>query len=119
MTDIEAQPAGTATETPSRPSRWRNLLQSIALLRESRFGMIGAALVLFWIVMAITAPWLPLRDPLEFFTPLVPPLTETGDGGTFWLGTDDRGRDVLSRVIWSAVTSAAGSTTPSHSWRTC
>ena len=102
MAEIEAQPAESRAQEPARPSRWRSMLQAVALLRESKFGMFGAALVLFWVVMAITAPWLPLRDPLEFFTPLMPPLSETGDGGTFWLGTDDRGRDVLSRVIWGS-----------------
>jgi peptide/nickel transport system permease protein len=64
--------------------------------------MIGAGLVLFWIVMAVIAPWLPLYDPLESIQVMAPPLSSAPDGGTFWLGTDNRGRDVLSRVIWGS-----------------
>lgn len=96
MSDTQTSPGGAT------PSRMRNLLRAIGLLRESWFGMIGAGLVLFWILMAITAPWLPLYDPLESIQVMAPPLTEAPDGGTFWLGTDNRGRDVLSRVIWGS-----------------
>jgi len=79
------------------------LLRGIALMRESWFGMFGAALVLFWVIMAIIAPLLPLYDPLQSFTTLEPIGTEAFDGsGTHWLGTDNRGRDVLSRVIWGS-----------------
>lgn len=95
--------ADTHSSTLSAPpARFRNLLRSIALLRESWFGMIGAGLVLFWIVMALIAPWLPLYDPLQSLQVMAPPLTTAEDGGTFWLGTDNRGRDVLSRVIWGS-----------------
>lgn len=78
------------------------MFRGIGLLRESNIGMLGAALVLFWVLAAILAPVLPLHDPLEPFVPLQPPLTEAADGSTFWLGTDDRGRDILSRLIWGS-----------------
>lgn len=91
-----------ANSTPDKPSPIRKLWRSVALLRESWFGMIGLGLVLFWVLMALMAPLLPLNDPLQSFTSLAPPLTEASDGGTFWLGTDNRGRDVLSRVIWGS-----------------
>ncbi len=91
----------TATAS-ARPSRIMGFLRSIALLRESWFGMIGAAIVLFWVLMAILAPLLPLYDPLDASVRLVPPGGEAFDGGTHWLGTDNRGRDVLSRVIWGS-----------------
>lgn len=96
MTDTPANAAAAA------PSRLATVLRSVALLRESWFGMTGLALVLFWVLMALIAPLLPLYDPLESYQVLVPPMTEAGDGGTFWLGTDNRGRDVLSRVIWGS-----------------
>lgn len=102
MTDARADTPSAASATPEAPSRLTALLRSLALLRESWFGMIGLALVLFWVLMAIIAPLLPLYDPLESFTVLSPPMTEAADGGTFWLGTDNRGRDVLSRVIWGS-----------------
>ena len=35
----------------------------VSLLRESPVGMVGAALVLFWILVAIFAPWISPYDP--------------------------------------------------------
>jgi peptide/nickel transport system permease protein len=90
-----------ASEMPRRPPRFIRFLRSLALLRESYIGMFGAFLVLFWIVMALGADLMPLRDPLAQSAPdlLKPALSLAPDGSTYWLGTDDRGRDILSRLI--------------------
>jgi peptide/nickel transport system permease protein len=82
-------------------SRLSKFLTAIGLLRESRVGMIGAVLVLFWVLVAIFVDLLPLYDPLAQSAPdlLKPALSPTPDGGTYWLGTDDRGRDILSRLL--------------------
>jgi peptide/nickel transport system permease protein len=64
--------------------------------------MLGAALVLFWVLMAVTAPVLPLQSPLEPIAPFQKIGTTTPDGTKFWLGTDHKGRDILSRVIWGS-----------------
>ena len=100
MTDITAN----AQEMPKRSNRFIRALKSIALLRESYIGMFGAFLVLFWIVMAFSADLLPLRDPLAQSAPdlLRPALAPAPDGGTYWLGTDDKGRDILSRLIYGS-----------------
>ncbi|MFQ6022853.1 MAG: ABC transporter permease [Acidiferrobacterales bacterium] len=74
-------------------------IKSFALLRESWVGMIGAGLVGFWILVAIFAPLLAPFDPLASLQPLARPGTEFAKGGTFWLGTDLLGRDILSRII--------------------
>jgi len=89
-------------ETIKRPSTFSRVLSAIGLLRESPLGMIGAALVLFWILMAILAPVLPLQSPLEPIAPFQKIGASTPDGTTFWLGTDHKGRDLLSRVIWGS-----------------
>jgi len=83
-------------------STWRTTIHAVGLLRESWIGMIGAALVLFWITMAILAPVLPLYDPLQSLVPFQGIGAAAPDGGTFWLGTDHKGRDILSRVIWGS-----------------
>ncbi len=73
------------------------------LLRESPLLVAGALLVAFWVVLALLAPALPLLDPNRPIEPLLPPLSVGSDGETvFWLGTDPKGRDILSRLIWGA-----------------
>jgi peptide/nickel transport system permease protein len=60
--------------------------------------IIGGALVLMWILVAIFAPWVAPYDPksVNVTDALLPP------SGTHLLGTDDLGRDMLSRVIWGS-----------------
>ena len=87
---------------PRRESGFKRTLKGLALMRESPVGMFGLFLVLFWVVMAILAPILPLYPPNEILVPLQKIGAVAPDGGTFWLGTDHKGRDILSRLIWGA-----------------
>ena len=79
-------------------------LKSFALLRESWVGMIGTGIIAFWVLVALTAPLISPFDPLATIQPLASPGTAAPDGGTFWLGTDHIGRDILSRIIWGSQT---------------
>ncbi|MDD9907844.1 MAG: ABC transporter permease [Rhodospirillaceae bacterium] len=80
---------------------WR----TIAILRESWIGMIGAGLILFWVLVALFAPLLAPHDPLAILQPFAKPGTvHAGTGTTLWLGTDNLGRDILSRIIWGSRT---------------
>jgi peptide/nickel transport system permease protein len=67
--------------------------------RESWVAIVGVTLVCFWLLMAVTAPYLPLLDPNKPLVPLVTP-GGIGHGVLFLLGSDMRGRDVLSRTVW-------------------
>lgn len=67
--------------------------------RESPIAVIGVTLVFIWLLLAVTAPFLPLLDPNKPVAPFVTPFTEK-NGVFYWLGTDTRGRDMLSRTIW-------------------
>lgn len=76
-------------------------LRRIALLRESPVGMVGAGLVLFWVVVAIFAPW------LSPYNPNANDFSVAGNwypSPTHWLGTDNQARDILSRLIWGSRT---------------
>lgn len=78
------------------------VLRATLLLRESKVGMVGAAICLFWVLVALFAPILAPFDPLATMQPLALPGTayakgEPGD--VFLLGTDLLGRDILSRII--------------------
>lgn len=101
MSDTRS-PSVPASATPRAPSRAGQFFRSLGLLRESPVGMFGAALILFWVAMAILAPLLPLYDPLAPLAPFQKMGAVAPDGGTFWLGTDHKGRDILSRVIWGS-----------------
>lgn len=78
------------------------LKKSLEHISESRLAMIGLALVLFWVVLAVIAPLLPLYDPNTSLEAFKKPLAEAEDGATYWLGTDHKGRDMMSRVIFGA-----------------
>lgn len=82
---------------------WR-ALKSFKLLRESWVGMVGAFLVIFWVLVAILAPWLAPFDPNSSIQPFAKPGVVSAIHGTFWLGTDHLGRDILSRIIWGSRT---------------
>jgi peptide/nickel transport system permease protein len=77
------------------------LLYAVAVWawRESMVAIVGLTLVFFWVILAVTAPYLPLIDPNKPIAPFITPFTEK-NGAYFWLGTDTRGRDMLSRTIW-------------------
>jgi peptide/nickel transport system permease protein len=91
--DVAAGPAG-ATDVSARAIRREHLRQ---LLRSKTF-LIGAIVVLWWIVCAVfgreIAPDNPVAGSLLQFNN--PP------SGAHWFGTDSLGRDVLSRVIVGA-----------------
>lgn len=78
---------------------WRKRLRQsrfVAALRKP-LGVIGMIAVVFWLVMAVFGPVIEPYDPLaQRFSRLSPP------SGSNWFGTDQVGRDILSRVIASA-----------------
>ena len=91
-----------AVSTPAPPTFFGTMVKNVGLLRESRVGMFGAVLVLFWVIVAILAPILPLQEPNSPIVPLQNPLSVAPDGSNFWLGTDHKGRDILSRLVWGS-----------------
>lgn len=90
-----------AQPLPARDSGVVRFLKGMALIRETPVGMVGAALVLFWVVMAIFASVIAPFDPNATILPFQKPGgVDPATGRTFWLGTDQIGRDVLSRIIY-------------------
>jgi peptide/nickel transport system permease protein len=74
--------------------RWRRLLASCG----GPAGFFGACVIALLLCVALGAPLIAPHDPLQ--VSIVDQLQEPGDG--HWLGTDQSGRDVLSRVIWGS-----------------
>ncbi len=71
-------------------------------LLASPLAMLGLALVVFWLALALLAPVLPLLDPNAALDAFKAPLSTSEDDVTYWLGTDHKGRDILARVIFGA-----------------
>jgi peptide/nickel transport system permease protein len=75
-------------------------LTAIALgqFRRSQVGLVGAVLVLVFVIVAVLAPVLSPYDPVatDFAEVLTPPSAR------HLFGTDDIGRDILSRVVYGS-----------------
>ena len=67
-------------------------------LRRRRGAMLGLAVVLGFAVLAVFAPWIAPQDPLATSWSAI----RKAPSAAHWLGTDEIGRDVLSRVIWGS-----------------
>ena len=90
--------------TPSHRAALVRVLKSFALLRESWVGMIGTGIISFWVLVALLAPLIAPFEPNATLQPFAKPGADFAAGGTFWLGTDQLGRDILSRIIWGSQT---------------
>ena len=85
---------------PAAASRWR---EAWRLLARRRAAMAGLSVCVVLVIVALGAPWLAPHDPIEQFRDalLAPPIW-SGGSWRFPLGTDDLGRDMLSRLVWGA-----------------
>jgi peptide/nickel transport system permease protein len=73
------------------------------LLRD-RWACAALAFLVVLVLLAITAPLLPMADPLDqdLAGRLLPPAWTANGSWAHPLGADQLGRDILSRVIWGA-----------------
>jgi peptide/nickel transport system permease protein len=89
--------ANGATAIPAGESTWRGALR---ILRRNRLAMAGLALLAILYLAALLAPWIAPYDPIAQEN-----LVSTGylaPSARHWLGTDQFGRDVLSRLLYGA-----------------
>jgi peptide/nickel transport system permease protein len=83
-----------------RRRTWRRVARSLV---GSPVGLLGSILVLVAILTAVLAPWIAPHDPTEFNlrSRLEPPVF-LGGSAEYLLGTDQLGRDLLSRLIYGS-----------------
>jgi peptide/nickel transport system permease protein len=69
-----------------------------------RMGVFGGVLLLGLVIMAIFAPFVASYDPFDqdILERLTPPVMLEGGSWEHWLGTDQLGRDVYSRIVYGA-----------------
>jgi len=92
------------TETPVVIKQTMNLPKQskfkdfLSILIVNKAAMVGAIIILFYILIGLFAPLLAPYDPYKIILEdkLLPPSSD------HWMGTDDKGRDILSRILYGS-----------------
>jgi len=84
-----------------RRKEFRRALQSMV---ASRWALLGMIILVVVTLVAIFGPWLSPFDPnrQNLIMRLLPPGSPGAGDTTYWLGSDQLGRDVLSRLLYGA-----------------
>ncbi|MDT1061347.1 ABC transporter permease [Paracoccus sp. CPCC 101403] len=98
--------AAPAPEAIEEASFLRDTLRAF---RKNRMAMVGLVFVTVLVLAAAFAPWISPHDPyrVALDEQLLPSST------TYWLGTDNFGRDVLTRILYGARVSLVVGIVPS------
>ncbi len=81
------------------------LQRTVADFARGRLALAGLALLALILLVALFAPLISPQDPydlaqLDVQDSRLPPGSRSGEGMTFWLGSDDQGRDILSGIFY-------------------
>ncbi|TLS38733.1 ABC transporter permease [Pseudalkalibacillus caeni] len=96
---IEVKKELTLEETKTDKKAYS--LKWLKVLLNSKTGTLGLIIVVFMVLMAILANVIAPHDPAQtdVVNRLVPPVWAEGGNPDYILGTDNLGRDILSRII--------------------
>jgi peptide/nickel transport system permease protein len=81
------------------------LRRFVAEFAESRIALGGFIVFVLIAAGAVFAPWITPQNPydlmqIDIMDGRQPPGSVGGEGFTFWLGTDDQGRDMFSAILY-------------------
>lgn len=90
---------------PTRRAAESPLRRVIAEFFESRTAAVGLVVFALVAFVALFAPWISPQNPydlsqLDIMDGTLPPGSESFTIGTYWLGTDVQGRDMLSAIMY-------------------
>ena len=91
---ISPATATPATAGPAADNRSRALRRFL----KRRASLVALAVVVAFIMIALAAPWIAPYNPIATDFGAV----RQAPSAKYWLGTDEVGRDLLSRLIWGA-----------------
>jgi peptide/nickel transport system permease protein len=95
-----ADPARISPAALARRRRAASLRRNWQLFRAHRSGLFGLALLLFFVALAVFAPLVVDRDGLDLTKATAGVLEHPS--GTYWLGTDDSGRPILTQLVFGS-----------------
>jgi peptide/nickel transport system permease protein len=101
---IEVAPWGDRIEKKGKasPNRLAAVLTALwQFCRRKPLGALGGVIVVGLLIMAVFAPWI---APYQY-DETIPGARMKAPGAQFWMGTDNLGRDVYSRVVYGAAVS--------------
>ena len=110
MTAMTPTPAPASSPAPEavdsvRAIAWRRRRVAtgrfIRQFAQHRTGVAGVAILVFFVLVAVTAPWIfpeYLLDPIDNLSN--PALAPPSSDFYYWLGTDNLGRSVLAELAW-------------------
>ncbi len=99
-----------STATMKAPAVETPLLRLAREFARSRTALAGLAVLALIVLAALFARWVVPQDPydlaqLDILDGMMAPGSLGGGGWTYWLGTDDQGRDMLSAIVFGLRTS--------------
>ena len=102
----------TADTLPALPRAETPLRRFLADFFASKLAIAGLAGLFLVMLIAVLAPWIAPQNPydlrqLDIMDGRLPPGSKSFSGMTYWLGTDDQGRDMLSGIMYGLRTSLA------------
>ncbi len=89
-------PAAVALPVPAPPFEAGPWRRSWRRLKRRPSALLGLTVVMGFVVLALFAPWIAQQDPIAANWGAI----RQAPGAEHWFGTDEIGRDVLSRIIW-------------------
>jgi len=94
----EKEQSNSSEQVEKKVSIFKRIWAGLSILFASKIATVGLVLVLFWVIVAIFAPWLTPYTPLDqdWKAP------NQGPSKAHILGTDELGRDLWARLIYGA-----------------
>ena len=91
-------------KSAKNPEERHPFLDQLERLWRNKTAVAGLLVITLFVLTAILAPFLSPHNPVEvsLYDQIIPPIWEEGGTWKNILGTDDLGRDILSRLVYGA-----------------
>ena len=97
--------AGARIDSPGR--------RALRKLMRRKAAVFGLCVVTLFVLVAVLAPWIAPYDPVKTSWTAI----RKAPSALHWFGTDENGRDILSRIVHGASTPASATALPPASTR--